>query len=234
MLIYKKWLTLFTLLLALLPTAATTSPLPNQEFDPQRAKLLGFIVSQHLTRHHYSHKVLNDDLSVAAFDLYLKQLDAQKRFLLKTDVKMLGAYESYIDNEIRRGMIHLPIYSEEIMSERIPVVSTMVSELLAAPFDYTRAEQLETDNKKLDFCENDQQLRERWRKILKYQVANRYLDLKQDAEQEAAEDRTKRCGNRPNRRNPAPASPGKSRQTLQPAVQSHAQGAETRTLQSLP
>ncbi|EAT17370.1 carboxy terminal-processing peptidase [Desulfuromonas acetoxidans] len=183
----RRVLTLCTLACLLWTLPASASPLPNQNFDPQRAKLLGYIVSQHLTRHHYSHKSLDDDLSVAAFDLYLKQLDAQKRFLLTTDVKMLGAYESYIDNEIRRGEIHLPIYSAQIMAERIPVVENMIEELLAKPFNFTLDEQLETDNKKLEFCRTDQELKERWRKILKFQVANRYLDLKEEQEQPAAE-----------------------------------------------
>ena len=186
--LFKRFLSLGTFLCLLWVLPVTASPLANQEFDPQRAKLLGYIVSQHLTRHHYTHKSLDDDLSVAAFDLYLKQLDAQKRFLLTTDVKMLGAYESYIDNEIRRGEIHLPIYSAQIMAERIPVVEQMIKELLAKPFDYSRDEQLETDNKKLEFCRTDQELKERWRKILKFQVANRYLDLKEEQEQPVSED----------------------------------------------
>jgi carboxyl-terminal processing protease len=139
---YKRLFTLCCLVWFLCLSIASASPLSDQQFDPQRAKLLGYIVSQHLTRHHYSHKSLDDDLSIAAFDLYLKQLDAQKRFLLKADVKMLGAYESYIDNEIRRGEIHLPIYSAQIMSERIPIVKQMITDLLAKPFDFTREEQL--------------------------------------------------------------------------------------------
>ncbi|MEA3465722.1 MAG: carboxy terminal-processing peptidase [Thermodesulfobacteriota bacterium] len=169
---------------------AAANSLPEHKFDPQRAKLLGYIVSQHLTKHHYSHKRLNNELSTAAFDLYIKQLDAQKRFLLQTNVKMLGAYEEYIDNEIRRGMIHLPIYSNEIMGQRIPIIKQMVLKILDRPFDLQRAEKLETDNKKLDFCQADKQLRERWRKTLKFQVANKYLNLKEDQDKkETSEDK---------------------------------------------
>ncbi|MBN2644831.1 MAG: carboxy terminal-processing peptidase [Desulfuromonadaceae bacterium] len=168
----------------------SAQPLPeNTELDTRRAKLLGFLVSQHLMRNHYTHKPLDDALSKAAFDLYIKQLDAQKRFLLASDVKMLGAYETYIDNEIRRGMIHLPTYSAQLMSERIPVVQATIEQLLAQPFDLTRPETLETDNKKLDFCKNDAEFRDRWRKILKYQVANTLLDLKEEAEKAATRDK---------------------------------------------
>ncbi|MCA1797052.1 MAG: carboxy terminal-processing peptidase [Geobacteraceae bacterium] len=155
----------------------------DQELDPQRAKLLGFIVTQHLVRQHYNHYPLDDDLSRRAFDLYIKQLDNQKRFLLREDVQMLGAYKTYIDNEIRRGNIHLPLYSARIMEKRIPVLAEVVNNLLQDPFDYSRAESFETDEEKLDFCNDMDELRERWRKTLKYQTANTYLDLKNEQEQ---------------------------------------------------
>ncbi len=177
------YITIFTLATA---TLVSARPPIEHKFDQDRAKILGYIVSQHLVRYHFSHKRLDDKLSAAAFDLYIKQLDAQKRFLLKTDVKMLGAYEHYIDDEIRRGMIHLPIYSCEIMTQRIPVVKKMIVKILAQPFNMQQDEKLETDNKKLGFCADDTQLYERWRKTLKYQTANRYLDLKKEQEDRLA------------------------------------------------
>ncbi|MDD2557634.1 MAG: carboxy terminal-processing peptidase [Desulfuromonas sp.] len=173
------------LMASLLIFLASAQAVPFQEkpLDPQRGKLLGFIVSQHLTQQHYNHAPLDDDLSRAAFDLYIKQLDNQKRFLLREDVQMLGAYKTYIDNEIRRGNIHLPLYSARIMEKRIPVLAIAVQELLQTPFDYERDETLETDRDKLDFCNNQEELRERWRKTLKYQTANAYLDLKDEQTQ---------------------------------------------------
>lgn len=164
-------------------TSAQAATYQDKPLDPQRAKLLGFIVTQHLTRQHYNHAPLDDDLSRAAFDLYIKQLDNQKRFLLREDVQMLGAYKTYIDNEIRRGNIHLPLYSARIMEKRIPALAAMVQELLQKPFDYERDETLETDRDKLDFCTTQEELRERWRKTLKYQTANVYLDLKDEQAQ---------------------------------------------------
>ncbi|MDY0212337.1 MAG: carboxy terminal-processing peptidase [Desulfuromonadaceae bacterium] len=160
--------------------SAQAATYQDKPLDPQRAKLLGFIVTQHLTQQHYNHAPLDDDLSRAAFDLYIKQLDNQKRFLLREDVQMLGAYKTYIDNEIRRGNIHLPLYSARIMEKRIPALAIMVQELLQNPFDYERDETLETDRDKLDFCNNQAELRERWRKTLKYQTASVYLDLKDE------------------------------------------------------
>ncbi len=176
--IYIRFLT--AILLFFCCASPLYATLPEHSFNPQRAKILGYIVSQHLMHSHYSHKSLDDKLSEAAFELYIKQLDSQKRFLLQKDVKLLSAYEHYIDDEIGRGQIHLPVYSHEIMTQRIPVVKKMIMEILAHPFDMQRKEEMETDAKKLDFCKDDNQLRERWRKTLKYQVADRFLDLKDE------------------------------------------------------
>ncbi len=180
----KRIITVIAIILTFFSTAHA-AVFQEKELDPQRAKLLGFIVSQHLVRQHYNHSPLDDDLSRAAFDLYIKQLDNQKRFLLREDVQMLGAYKTYIDNEIRRGNIHLPTYSARIMEKRIPVLAKMVEELLEEQFDFNRVETLETDAEKLDFCNNMDELRERWRKTLKYQTANTYLDLKEEQKQKA-------------------------------------------------
>jgi carboxyl-terminal processing protease len=174
------------LLLLLLCGPVAAAPAPPTSFDAQRAKLLGFILSQHLVRHHYSHKSIDDTLSRAAFDLYIKQLDAQKRFLLRTDLQQLKAYEAYIDNEIRRGTIHLPLHAAELLQQRLTELARLVDELLQQPLDFEQTRQIETDPKKLDFCATPADLRARWHDILTYQVANSFLDLQEEA-QKAAE-----------------------------------------------
>ncbi|MBS1127162.1 MAG: ctpA-2, partial [Nitrospirae bacterium] len=52
----------------------------------------------------------------------------------------------------------------------------MVKGILSEDFDFSTKEFIETDAEKLEFCKNDGELRERWRKILTYQVLYQYLD----------------------------------------------------------
>ncbi len=150
------------------------------DFDANRAKLLGYMVRQQLERHHYSHKPVDDEFSRAAFHLYLKQLDFQKRFLLKDDVARLEGFTNRIDDEFNAGRTELPEIGAALMQKRIPQVQKMAEDLLAGTFDFTTRETLETDAEKLDYCDNLEQLRERWRKILKFQVLSRYLNLLED------------------------------------------------------
>lgn len=176
----KKMLSRFILglVIVLLPLVGWSKEVDS--FDTNRARLLGHMLQQQLSRKHYSQKPTDDALSHAAFDLYLNQLDFQKRFLLQEDVAKLKTYRSEIDNAIRRGRLDLPITGRELLNQRIAQVQQMVNELLSENIDPDFPETLETDPEKLDFSVSTAELRERWRKILKLQILTRYISLRED------------------------------------------------------
>ena len=51
------------------------------------------MVSQQLSARHFGHERINDELSFKIYDLYLRQLDPRKRFLLQADVQGLSGFE---------------------------------------------------------------------------------------------------------------------------------------------
>ena len=148
--------------------------------EQQRAKVLGFILRQDLSNLHYSHKQMDDNLSQNAYTLYLKQLDGQKRFLLKDDVKKLSSYSTSIDNEMNSGSFELPRIAADILAKRATVLRQTVSQILSGDIGFSVREYVETDPEKLDFCATENELRERWRKLLKLQVLHQYLGLLED------------------------------------------------------
>lgn len=168
----------FLLLVFLLPVPSWAKS--ADDFDNNRARLLGHMIQQQLTRNHYSQKPTDDKLSHAAFDLYLKQLDFQKRFLLLEDVAQLKGFQDQIDDSIRRGRLDLPKIGRNLLNQRVKQVQDFMPELLAEKLDAKVDESLETDPEKLQFVADIKQLRERWRKILKFQVFARYLNLRED------------------------------------------------------
>jgi carboxyl-terminal processing protease len=182
---FKKIL-IIALLSLTLPTSGIALTKGQPDDQAARAKLLSYILRDQLNRHHYSSKAIDDELSKAAFDLYLKQLDSQKRFLLQADVTRLGAFSTRIDDEINSGRIELPGIGARLLDARVGQVRTMVRELLAVDFDFSVPEYIETDPDKLEFCADERQLRERWRLSLKYQVLNRYLDMLEEEEKSTA------------------------------------------------
>ncbi len=164
--------------------------------DQKRNRLIGYILSKQLPALHFSDKVMGDELSRAAFNLYIKQLDFQKRFLLKKDVQQLEAFAPYIDDNLTDGHITLPDAGYDILTEKIDIVQKMAEKMLASSkvvigkpgtkdisvgsFNVGKSESYETDPEKIDFAKNLDELEDRWRMVLKAQVISQYLDLEEE------------------------------------------------------
>ena len=151
-----------------------------QDIDEKRNKLIGYMLSKQLPSLHFSDKEVNDELALAAFDLYLKQLDFQKRFLLSSDVAQLQSFAAVIDDNLARGTILLPATGYDILNERISQVEAIVSELQKEKIDPDKEEAMETDPEKLDYVADLEGLKKRWRQIIRAQIINRYLDLEEE------------------------------------------------------
>jgi carboxyl-terminal processing protease len=156
-------------------------------YDTNRASLLGYMLKEQLGVHNFGQKNIDAAMSKDAFKLYLKQLDPQKRFLLQSDVKKLKAYSDKIAAEIQTGRIELPEMGAKVLAPRVSAVQKMIRESLQRDFDFSQDETIETDADKLDYCKTEKELKERWRKILKYEVLNQYLILVDDFKKETAE-----------------------------------------------
>ena len=165
------------------------------EIDQKRNRLIGYILSKQLPALHFSDKVMGEKMSRATFYLYIKQLDYQKRFLLKKDVQQLEAFAPYIDDNLADGRITLPDAGYDILTEKIDLVQKMVGEMLESNkvtigkpgpndlyvgyFNVGLSESYETDPEKMDFAQNLDELKDRWRIVLKAQVISQYLDLEE-------------------------------------------------------
>lgn len=150
---------------------------PPEDLEHLRIRLLTHLISQQMSSNHFSHKALDDTLSAAAFDLYIQQLDYQKRFLIRDDIDQLGIDRKNIDDQIVRGELSLPKTGARLLRLRIGTVSELVPDILDNGFDFTVNEVFETDPEKIGYAEDAADLKKRWHQILKYQVLMRYVQL---------------------------------------------------------
>jgi carboxyl-terminal processing protease len=172
--------TVILLFLPLLVTAKTSEQDTASSFQ-KKNRLIGYMLAKQLPTIHFSDKKMNDAQAHAAFTLYIKQLDFQKRFLLQKDADELAAFAPYIDDNLEQGTNSLPDAGYDILGERIDQVEKMVGEILAGNFDFFAADTLESDPEKLSFASDLEGLRERWKMILKSDVIFRYLELEEEA-----------------------------------------------------
>jgi len=162
--------------------AANVKPV---KFDPARNRLIAYIISHQLPAQHFSHIPFDDALSQRAFSLYLRQLDPRKRFLLKSDANELGAFSTHIDDELLRGRMVLPDAGMQILNERIREVEKMIGPLMDKGFDPERKDYLESDPKKITWTTDKAARKDRWRRVLKLQVLDEYLNLLEKKQKKA-------------------------------------------------
>ncbi len=188
MFVNKRWLrTLFICVtLMLVGLFALPEPAPAvtpDELDQNRTRLLTYVLRRQV-ENHFSGKAIDDELSRAAFKLYIKQLDYQKRLLLAAEVDQLRVFENRIDEEISSGRVILAPVAFRLLGNSITRAEAIVKQVLEQPFSFNIPGEYETDPKKLAFCETEEELYERWRSDLKYRTLSRYLKLLEDAEVE--------------------------------------------------
>ncbi|MBC74429.1 MAG: tail-specific protease [Halobacteriovoraceae bacterium] len=168
------------------------SIIPNLKYSKE--VILGGILQGSLQNWHFSKKKIDDDLSEKAFKLFLERIDFGKQFLLEEDVEKLEAYEEKFDDELESGKLEVVQLSSKLMKKRIDQMSKHVKELMKKPLNYEKTEKFQTDPEKREYAESLDELKERWRKTLKFDVMNQYLDLvdEQNGENEDKKDKKKK------------------------------------------
>ena len=68
--------------------------------DEDKSEVLIKLMMQGMEYYHYQPPAINDGFSEEVFDLYLKKLDYNKRFLTKRDVDNLYKSRHHLDDEL--------------------------------------------------------------------------------------------------------------------------------------
>jgi carboxyl-terminal processing protease len=155
---------------------------PLNEDPPSKNETILRTVGAMLEQGHYSPKKIDDNFSKEVFIEYFKRLDPSKRILTEKDMSKLRKYEASIDDEIHGSPLEFFTTAEEIYKKRIVEAEEIYRGFIEKPFDFNKDDVLELDADKLDFASNDNERKERWRKYLKWQTLDRFIDLKEQQE----------------------------------------------------
>lgn len=152
--------------------------------NSQNENKLSQSIVRALENYHYEPKSINDNFSEKLFYLYLKKLDSDKRFFLKSDIDSLSVHIHDLDDQAKRGYYKYFDRVNEIHARRIEMISKWYAEDLAQPFDFKVKEYLDFDEKKSQYLSSEAELRVFWKKSLKQQVLER-LARKVDIQEKA-------------------------------------------------
>ena len=140
------------------------------------------LLIQSLNGYHFNPLTINDEFSEKVFKQNIKYLDYTKKFLIQSDVNLLKQYEHSIDDDINNGNFTFFEKSIEIIDKRIAESENYYKVILSKPFDFSTNESMEQDEEKINFAKDTNELKEYWRKTLKYQTLARVVEMKDQQE----------------------------------------------------
>jgi carboxyl-terminal processing protease len=144
-----------------------------------KEQILTQLVMHSLVTWHYKPVKIDDQFSETAFKLYLKNLDPSKRFFYQSDVDDFARYQLRIDDQIAACDSSFLDLTTSIWRKRVEEAQGFCQDLLKQPFDYQSNETLQLNPEKRVYCNGKVELKELWRKLLKYQTLIVYLQLAQ-------------------------------------------------------
>ena len=129
-----------------------------------------------LNQFHYAPLEIDDELSGKFYDLYLKRLDGARRWLTQSDVQQLESLRLNLDDEAKAGTFTFFDLAIQLQEAGIKKTQAWYREMLETPFDFSEEEQYETDGENKPFAKDDAELREYWRKAIKYETMTRLAE----------------------------------------------------------
>ena len=134
-------------------------------------------VTDMLKDSHYSPKLIDDSFSKKIFYKYFEVLDPNKNIFLKEDIDALKKFENRIDDEMKGADVEFFKAAGAIFNKRMEEATLISKDILSKPFDYSVDEMYAGDPQKTKFPLSEADRKENWRKTLKYQSLDRYVDL---------------------------------------------------------
>jgi carboxyl-terminal processing protease len=153
--------------------------------NPAKEAVLIKALLEGLQSMHYQPKAIDDAFSQNLHKLYLEEIDGAKRFLTQTDVAQLDKFSKQLDDQALAGTFEYFDLSAQMLDGSLKKAKTWYVEILAQPMTFVADEKIETDGKKLKWAKDDNDLKQRWVKSLKFEVLDYISD--ETAKQEKAD-----------------------------------------------
>lgn len=166
-------LTIFAGLFLAFQTMGTSSKNPPNKYE-EILKLVG----QMLTQAHYSPQDINDDFSKKIFKKFTDDLDPEKNIFWESDINTLQKkFATKIDDEIKGDPVQFFLAAGKIFDTRMEEAAVISNEILSKPFDFSVDEEISLNTDKIPYASTVAEIKERWRKKIKYLTLERYADL---------------------------------------------------------
>lgn len=156
-----------TLFLALLIAAPALAQTERPPFDPKATMQT---VAMLLSRAHVSKEPLDDRISERAFQQLIKSLDPLGLYFLQPDVDALAADKDQLDDFMKAGDDKYAMRVQELYQQRVGEAIELGLKWLDQPLDFEKDETMPLEVAPDGYATDEQDLSQRWRKRIKYDL----------------------------------------------------------------
>ncbi len=167
---YSRHVFLFAVLFVANNLLATdTIPRPKKLVsEPQHAPS-EMLIADILQHYHYQKAKIDNDFSADVFDKYLKMLDLQRLYFLKSDINYFEQYRSRLDDELLTGQCAIGYEMYNKYMDRLQERLDFIDKILYDTFDFTKDEYYAYDHENQSWFEDKEDQDRYWIKRLKYE-----------------------------------------------------------------
>ncbi|MCI2228988.1 carboxy terminal-processing peptidase [Polaribacter sp. MSW13] len=168
-----KFTSIFVAIFLLVANFTTQASSAKKSSDPEKDKVLIYVLKNILTRGHFVIKEMNDDFSEQVYKDFIDGLDPSKRYFTQKDLKEFSMYKYEIDNQLLNDDVSFYNLVYGRFLEKIKDAKSYYTHILAQPFNFKKNENIDVDYDKISFAKNENELIDYWRKQLKLNTLSR-------------------------------------------------------------
>ena len=176
---------LLTIVLAVGALASHAAPSTAAPVDlepaPQQIQAAA-MTADLLTRFHYTPMALDDAMSQKTFDRYVKSMDPERLFFLKSDIDRFTPARDKLDDAIKSRDLTTPFAMFNLYHLRLQEQLVYGRALLDEPFDFGQQESYAYQRRNEPWAQSAEEVRDLWRR----RVKNDWLRLKLTGKDDAA------------------------------------------------
>lgn len=170
------------------------APMLNVAAPQPTDRQIALVVSNLMQEGHLDREKqeLDDTISERCMSSYLKALDPMKLFFMQSDIDRFMEYQDSLDDMVKKGDIKVAYMIHDQFLKRVDERVELVDKLLQLPFDFTIDEEVIIDGDAAQYAKTPEEVYERWRKMLKYELLVIKADEKEEFDIAKAKERLAR------------------------------------------
>lgn len=138
------------------------------------------LVSEMITRYHITQKPLDDQISGMILNRFIKDLDSQKLYFLRSDIDSFARYRDQLDDLLKTGQATFAYEAWNLYLKRLDERVAQAHKLIDQAQDFSVDESMSIDGDQMSWSLDQKELNDRWRKRIKYELLTLHLEKTAD------------------------------------------------------